>query len=427
MTSLRRLARVAMFLGLGLLLADAARADIRPDPLTTGGGTPVVKGTDGTVPVVMRWEEVDLYPSPDRNRVVAVFGLHNPSKDTVRFEVGFPSYFENKLHGFTVEVDGEKQPAELKREKQPGGRKGKSIFKTWMCWPMTFAPDQEVRVRVSYWCEVEEGFEHLYLEKLPQEIKERIRKRKSGYVLRTGADWAQTIGKATIRLHYSAEVRKGGLTFVPSKGRKRQGGRGSAGAGKSPKATWTYDAEADVDTLILRDFEPTAASDIQYEFSLVSRQQEAELLLAALEQKRLDPWAMKHVLELVEKHNVFELDAAARDARAVRILEQMVPPRGPTFAPRGPGGKGRDEGRNKRYLSAGAEKVLREAFGRLIRHGQKSGQPTESVRAAYRAFLEPMVLRGRARFEKHPDKKKGWGWKQHQRLEQEWESLAAGR
>ena len=389
---------------LGVMSASPALADIRPDPLVTGGSTPKARTVDGgTVPVRMAWEEVDLYPSAAKNRVVAVFGLKNESDEAVAFEVGFPSYYEGRLHDFEVKVGDEKRLAELKREDPPEGAR-KRIFTYWMCWPMSFKPGEEKRVEVCYWCETEREDRTLHARNLPEDLKAKLAPATSGYVLRTGRDWAGTIGRAVIRLHYGDEVKKGNLKFMSAPLRR--------GKAADDAASWIYDPEADVDQLVLEELEPDARSDIRYTFTLVTPKEATELLLEALAAKTLDPWAMKHVLELVEKEDALGLSNADRKAKALEILELMVPPKGPRFEQQGPGEK-----RGERALKAGAEKVLREAFARLHAHAVEAGDAAklETVRGEYARFLTPIVLRAEAYFGANPDKKRGWSWNEYQK------------
>src|SRR5262249_36319114 len=159
-------------------------------------------------------------------------------------------------------------------------------------------------------------------------------------VLRTGAGWDGAIGKATIRLHYGDQVKKPNTNV------------------QQPDKGWKYDKKTDVDELVLADFKPDAGddstSDVVYRFKLHSREEEANVLFAALKDKKLDPWGMKRLLEAVEKNNVLKLDDAARKAKAFEILELMAPPKGPRFALQGPN----DEPDENKFLSFGAEILL---------------------------------------------------------------------
>jgi hypothetical protein len=82
-----------------LLMTCALLGDVAPDPLITGGATVSAKDAKGT-PVAMVWEEVDLYPSAEKNAVTAVFVLRNTSDKETSLEVGFPSNGQMSLRGF---------------------------------------------------------------------------------------------------------------------------------------------------------------------------------------------------------------------------------------------------------------------------------------------------------------------------------------
>jgi hypothetical protein len=368
-------------LGLAVLLAAAPPlwADVAPNPLTTGGTT-LARKSAKPVPVTMAWEEVDLYPSPEKNRVEAVFLLKNTGRAAVELTVGFPSYYDVRLRDFAVTIDGKKHLAEVQKT---GGTGPKRIFTYWLCWPMKFGPGAEHKVRVTYWCPTGRPTSVLVSRTptsvtyksvprtLPDDLKAKLPPVGSGYVLRTGAGWHGTIGKATIRLHYGDAIKKEHATEV------------------RPPDGWKYDPRTDTDTLILKDFKPDEKSDISYVFRLVSPRQEAALLLAALAKGRLDPASMAYLLELVEKENALKLDPAARGKRVVGLLEQMVPPRGPAYSPKKPeefGGLTPDE------------RFLRDAFRRLLSHYRDRKDRPAQVRLgrAYVEFLGFLVKRKRA-------------------------------
>jgi hypothetical protein len=335
-----------------------ALADIAPDPLMTGGNALSAKSRG--VPVEMAWEEVDLTPSAEKNAVRAVFGLRNTGSEAVEFEVGFPSYFEMPLQDFALEVDGKKELAEVKKVELGGPKK---LFEYWMCWSMKFDKGQERKVEVRYWVKTAPGRSDLYHRELPKDLAAKINPLASGYVLRTGAGWAGRIGRAVVRLHYGA-VKRGWIKEL------------------QPARGWAYDAKADVDTLTLTDFEPDEGSDISYRFSLCTERDEAQLLEKALKEKRLDPWAQQRLLQLVEgKENVLGLDEARRAARVRETLEWMVPPVGPAA----------DQGK----ISRGAEKIVREAFRRLLKLYQDSGEAAKAKAVAkpFLAFLKVMLDR----------------------------------
>ena len=356
---MRRL--VVMFALVTIPLSRSARADIAPEPLTTGGTTLTPRTTQPSpLPVTMLWEEVDIHPLPQNNAVAAVFCLKNTGKENIEIEVGFPSYFKTKLQDFKVRIDGKDQAAELKNDEPAGPKK---VFKSWMCWRMSFPPGQERKVEVSYRVPTERGFPPLHVDKLPEDLKAKIWAYKSGYVLRTGAAWADKIGKAVIRIHYGDVVKKALVTELhPLKG-------------------WKYDEKADIDTLTLENFKPTEGWDVAYQFKLVDAAQEAELLLAALKEKKLDPWAMEYLLKLTEKDNPRKLSKEDQQKRVVEILEWMLPPNGPEF--------------DQDKITRGAENVLQNACRRLLEHYRKTGQNDKAADLGrrYQGFLKNVLDR----------------------------------
>mgnify|MGYP000437704111 CR=1 FL=1 len=342
------------YLAIAALAASGmAWADVAPEPLTTGGTNLSPKPANGApITVEMVAEEVDLYPSAKLNRVTARFVLKNTGEADAEFEVGFPSYYKMPLQDFEVTVDGKPQAAEVK---QTGGGGRKQIFTYWMCWPMTFPRGVEREVVVKYAVETERVFPKLHIDKLPPDLKDQIWQRSSGYVLRTGAAWAGKIGRAVIRLHYGDDFRKELVTAL------------------LPKRGWKYDAASNTDTLTLTDFEPTdgldnegrPAADIRYEWRALTPAQEFDALYTALEQKRIDPWAMEYLLDLAEKQNARKLGDAEKAALARDILERMLPPRGPeAYA---------------HEISPGAENVLVKAHRRLSKIYADAGEADKAA------------------------------------------------
>jgi hypothetical protein len=394
--------RTALSLAVALACVAALRADIAPNPLTTGGTNITLKDPAGGVPVTMAWEEVDVTPSAEKNRVEAVFLLKNTGKKDVELTVGFPSYFQVALEDFTAEVDGKKQAAEVRKT---GGEGPKKIFTYWLCWPMKFAAGEEHKVRVTYWCKTEMAFD-FFETKLPKDVRSEVCAYSSGYVLRTGAGWDGNIGKATIRLHYGDQVKKENVTI------------------QQPEKGWKYDKKADVDELVLTDFKPEAGelstSDVVYRFKLHGPEEEAKVLFAALKDKRLDPWAIDRLLKAVEKDNVLRLDADARKAKAFEILELMVPPKGPKPLIQGPN----DEPDNK-YLEYGAEMLLHDAFARLLAHyrEEKDAASAEALTREFAALLKVVTARRDKEFFKDPRFQRGAQWEEQKKLKKECEEL----
>ncbi len=399
---------LALCVGVAVLTLSSSPgwADVAPEPLTTGGSNLTSKEKNKglnrwiskEVPVEMTWEEVDLYPSPEKNKVVAVFSLKNTGKKSVSFEVGFPSYFKAKLNDFQLKVDGKKKRASLKKEGAGGGGKGgkgKRTFTYWMCWKMTFRKGQEYKVEVSYWVKTGRGFKHLHEEKLPDDLKEKIWPYESGYVLRTGAGWAGKIGKATFRMHYSDEVKREYMYINDWSEDK-----------KTPLSDkgWKYDYKTNIDTLILEDFEPDHTSDISYQFKLCDLKEEAKLLTEALKEKKLNGWAMSYLLKIIErKDNPLNLSEDEKKARVVETLEWMLPPVGPEV--------------KQGKISRGEEGIYHRTYQRLFAYYTANYQTKKALALAghYQSLLAFMLERDKQQKNaKHP-RPRG----EYQRLENE--------
>lgn len=274
----------------------------------------------------MLWEEVDLRPSPARNAVKAVFLLKNTSESPVELEVGFPSYFRMPLEDFAVVVDDSKALGELKKDGPAGPKK---IFTYWMCWPMKFAPGQGRKVTVSYWVApaIANSVRRLTTgggratatservmpaDNVPEEIRDKVGARESGYVLRTGSGWAGVIGKATIRLHYGQGLSKDTVAWLqPAKG-------------------WKYDQADSVDTLVLENLEPKAEDDISYGWLVGNSQNDKLLLMEALKAGKLSPPAQKDLLAYLG-WNHYAVKRPKATAEQLEVLTRMVAPVGPGF------------------------------------------------------------------------------------------------
>jgi hypothetical protein len=324
-----------MRLGMAVLamcvFACGLMADVAPNPLITGGAT--VSGMDmKDTPVSMDWEEVDLYPSAQKNSVTAVFLLKNTSDKETTLQVGFPAYGEMPLKDFVVEIDGQKAAAELKKEDLTFkvGPMKKTRHMEWMVWPMTFAGGAEKKVKVTYWVapEIARGWTHhevingrpttvvdelpnVAATSLPADVKAKVGALHSGYVLHTGAGWHGKIGKAVLRLHYGDEVRKDQLVFT-------------AGEGK-----WAYDDKTNVDTLTLADFEPTEQSDIAYQYRVLTQEEQYKLLAEGLRKGQLDAPTRILVLGMVQSGKCpKDLSEADRAKLLIETMEFVVPPQG---------------------------------------------------------------------------------------------------
>jgi hypothetical protein len=395
--------KTALALTLVLTALAPAWADVAPNPLTTGGTNLAPQDPTKAVPVTMSWEEVDLYPSAEKNRVEAVFLLKNTGKEDIELTVGFPSYFKVALEDFTAEIDGTKQVAEVRKT---GGEGRKKIFTYWLCWPMKFAPGEEHKIKVIYWCKVEHSYDYL-MRKVPDDLKSKLLVHSSGYILRTGAGWQGNIGKATIRLHYGDDVKKPNILQI------------------NPEKGWTYDDKTNVDTLVLSDFKPESGefskSDIAYQFRLTTPAEEANLLFEALKAKKLDPFPMNRLLTAVEKDNVLKLDAPSKEAKVNEILELMVPPAGPRFKIQGPGDEPGDD-----YLSFGAEMIQRDTFARLLDHyrSTKNTAKADTLIPEYVAFLKVVVARRDKEFFSDPKFQRGQQWEEQKNMKHDLDELS---
>ncbi|MFH1226314.1 MAG: hypothetical protein V1701_00245 [Planctomycetota bacterium] len=347
-----------------------SRADIAPEPLTTGGTSLADKNKSQSVK--MAWEEVDIYPSPEKNKVVALFGMKNESDKDAELEVGFPSYFEVKLNDFELEIDGNKQSADVKKESLPDSQQhylaekdpSKRIFTYWMCWNMKFSAGKEHQIKVSYWVKTERISEGLWIKNLTPELKAKLWPYRSGYVLRTGADWAGNIGKAIIRLHYNDAVKKPLATLL------------------SHKDKWQYDEKTDIDTLTLIDFKPNRSSDIEYSYKLCTASEEAKILAEAIKDKKLDPWAQEHLLQLIEdKNNSLKLPDEEKNNLVIETLEWMVPPVGPEV--------------DQAKITRGAEAIVQKAYQRLFKNYLATAQDLQAASLAsyYQRFIKFMLDR----------------------------------
>ncbi|MCE9581005.1 MAG: hypothetical protein K8T20_00660 [Planctomycetes bacterium] len=190
--------------------AAALRADISPEPLG-GGVTPGPRGekTD----VAMTAEEVELGLSKDRLDVKVTFHLENLGAET-SLQVGFPMTSIDELKDFKVEIDGKKEGPALVAA-PPGKEPGGHDFSYWLAWEMKFAPAEKKTVVVSYNVSalerafaVREESSSEWEEYLGgEDVETSLARRRTYYILETGAPWKGPIGKAVVRLKL-----EGGLT-----------------------------------------------------------------------------------------------------------------------------------------------------------------------------------------------------------------------
>lgn len=184
------------------LLASAGFADIAPDPLGSGM-TP--RPRDGEVTVAMASEVVDLALSKDRLDVKATFEMENSGAETA-FEVGFPTSYADDLKDFAVEAGG-KKIAFTHAEKQVDGGLHE-VTEYWLVWPMKFAAGEKITVVVTYWVRPNDLGVWIGNESSSdwdvrfggEKELERMGRRASGYILRSGAPWKGPIGSAVVKL-----------------------------------------------------------------------------------------------------------------------------------------------------------------------------------------------------------------------------------
>jgi len=354
------------------LLADVA-------PVMYSGATGI-RPKDADTPVAMAWEEVDLYPSPEKTVVKAAFGLKNAGTKDVQGEVGFPVFPGTDLHDFTVMIDGAEKPevkkSALPKEAQasgegkggfggpppaaaPGGLRGGAApggfgasaapgamagpapvvpkggttpsgptprwagnpeSGAWMCWTMTFPAGRERKVVVQYWIEPEVR-PHGFLKEAAADVRDKTALRTSGYVLRTGRYWSGNIGRAVVRLHYSDAFKKPLVRWQRPPWPKA----------KPPAAGWKYDASAAVDTLTLAEFKPDWSWDIEFAFKRVTADEEVALLTGLLKEQKLNRWGRQYLADLFDPKGGMPLSEAECQARLLDIYPYCVPPAGPAL------------------------------------------------------------------------------------------------
>jgi hypothetical protein len=177
-------------------------ADIAPDPIGAGVNP---KPRKDTPDVAMTAEDVELVLSKQGLKVKVTFYLENLGPETT-FEVGFPLNYKDELKDFTAEIDGKRTAPALKEQAHKAN--GKTYFKYWLVWEMSFAEKARKTVVVTY---------HVAPNKKPLEIRgswssewedrfggeesfTKLNRLQTGYILETGAAWKGKIGRASVRL-----------------------------------------------------------------------------------------------------------------------------------------------------------------------------------------------------------------------------------
>ncbi|KAF0240533.1 MAG: hypothetical protein FD180_4896 [Planctomycetota bacterium] len=227
-----------------VLLAASAFADTGPKPSSWAEGVVPCGDLEG-VTVEMSAEEVDLVlrkgdarEGGDQLVVKATFHMINHG-DQVAFEHGFPVGPTRNMTGFSATFDGSNVEAKLvdleggagvempEGKSEEDEREGK-VHRYWYTWNQSYRREQKADLVVAYTL----GVWHF------SEV------RNAAYLLRTGAGWKNTIGKAVITLRC-----EGGLTLdhllrlAPVDGAAHHGDH----------ITWTFE-----------DFEPGSNHDIQF-------------------------------------------------------------------------------------------------------------------------------------------------------------------
>ncbi|MBI5725475.1 MAG: hypothetical protein HZA50_16075 [Planctomycetes bacterium] len=369
---------LAMITMAAICLADGPESGPRLDPVNIAPKDDFLNSDTITLLSV----DVDLTPSPQQNKVTAVFCLeNNDAHSETQLDVGFPSYNYVPMKDFSLEIDGKSEKAEVRKidgvtyKIGDRERKGRDLY--WMCWPMKFSAGQKRTVKVSYWVQPVAEWRVLKPEKgnrtyaaleqppdpkqLPANLAEKLGGYKSGYVLSTGTGWqGGEKGKATIRIHYGPDCRKEQITWLyPDKG-------------------WTYDKQADTDTIVLGEYK----TEIIYSWGMPDQ---VKLLREAMENKQLGVEAQRYLLRLLG----WEQFDQKPGREALDAMACMVAPVGATF----------DPSQTEPYLSA---RLYQAVYQNVFEHYKSSGQADKAGAAAgqYGLFLKAVT-------EKWQEKMKG--------------------
>jgi hypothetical protein len=308
------------------LVAQAAQADIAPNPVTKAQSLSPREATA----VAMDAERVEVTLSENNAHVRAAFWLRNTSKSPTTLEVGFPDQdppFDKYgvcISDLKVTVDG----AEQAYETYEPGRERKSRDETgWYLWQMTFGPEQKQLVVVEYdcrtyrswrgrvpeWTEAKARDLDMYEGRLPEteEFKKKrprpgeaapqrhqiisglkaARDREFTYVLATGAGWHGPIGKGLIEVKLVDDAARCIESLNP---------HGASWQGDT--ITWTFSS-----------LEPTEEHDIvigyrQGTHHAIGLKPGIDNLLAALKQRSHEHWA--EAVELAKRIGTKECLAA---------------------------------------------------------------------------------------------------------------------
>jgi hypothetical protein len=147
--------------------------------------------------IQMQSEVVTMHVSASTNKVSAQFVMINTGPATT-LQVGFPVGYESALRDFTVSEDGQPMQTTVEEVTHPAFTK-----KTyWYVWRSSFQENQRKTVSIGYTVSVaptisyfgrKEGFRKKGFVGGPND-------RSTGYILKTGADWAGVIEEARINV-----------------------------------------------------------------------------------------------------------------------------------------------------------------------------------------------------------------------------------
>lgn len=266
-------------------------ADIAPDPVNRRGEALSPK-TDTKIQMEAETVTIDL--RENAADVHAVFTLKNTADAEETLEVGFPSaaqpegyeYSSNgikvgkwgapSIYAFTAKVDGESvqsQPKDARHDKGVG-------IVGWLCWSMTFKPNQTRKVEVSYTiASADENYT----------IPSPLQNRQITYILKTGAGWKDVIGSATVIINTN------GMTLDKISPEPTT---------KTDKA-WTWE---------MKNFEPDADVLIQYRLYADAKAAIAKLE-PRLEKENKDP---ELLLDLADNY-----EADKQPARAAPLFAKL--------------------------------------------------------------------------------------------------------
>jgi hypothetical protein len=300
-------------------------ADVAPSPQ---GIARNVEPYGENVPVTMAWEEVDLVPAADRLDVKAVFGLKNIGAADVSLDIGFPELRGQPIRDFQATVDANGTPVAIKgiepvkmkgRQQKPASLPEWVAFhgyERWHSWRMDFPKGVERKVTVKYW--VAPTTQPNVGENMPEDLRNKVASRVTGYLLHTGSLWSGPIGRAVVRIHYSDAFPKTLVRSLKPPWRNWKD--------KSPFVSpWKYDEKARTDTLVLTDVKPTWQNDVEITYKLVPVSAEIELLVKALKAGApLGSWEIERLAAMLEGDEGKQVAEADRRAKLICVYDRLT-------------------------------------------------------------------------------------------------------